>query len=100
MLSMRESTSSSAATIFQTKPFSRRSPSKKKNNSVELKNSLILICRTMYLCFLDNHNSEVTGSLNEIFAKLIVNQLERLLLHEKQKHQQAIIQILYELYNS
>lgn len=54
----------------------------------------------MYQCLLDNHNSEVTGSSNEIFSKLIANQLERLPPHEKQKYLQVIIQILYEPYNS
>ncbi|XP_043678630.1 uncharacterized protein LOC122634104 [Vespula pensylvanica] len=100
ILSMHESTSSPAATIFQTTPFSRRPPFKKKNNSVELESSLILLWQTMHQRLLDNHNSEVTDSSDEIFAKLIVNQLERLPLHEKQKRQQAIIQILYEPYNS
>lgn len=46
----------------------------------------------------NNRNSEVTDSLDETFAKLIVHQLEKLPLHEKQKRQQALMQILYESY--
>lgn len=42
----------------------------------------------------------MTGSSDKIFAKLIVNQIERLPPHEKQKRQQAIMQILYEPYDS
>ncbi|KAL2747669.1 Transcription factor Adf-1 [Vespula maculifrons] len=44
IFSMCESTSSPAATIFQTTPSSRRPSFKKKNNSVELESSLILHC--------------------------------------------------------
>lgn len=100
IFSMCESTSSPAATIFQTTPSSRKPSFKKKNNSVELESSLILHCETIHQRLLDNHNSEVTDNSDEIFVKLIVNQLERLPLHEKQKRQQSIIQILYEPYNS
>ncbi|KAL2729480.1 transcription factor adf-1 [Vespula squamosa] len=88
MLSMRESASFPIVIIFQTTLFSRR-PSKKKNNSIELESFLILFFQTMHQHLLDNHNSE-----------LIVNQLEILPPHEKQKRQQAIIQTLYVSYNS
>ncbi|CAL1672651.1 unnamed protein product [Lasius platythorax] len=96
---MRESTPSPAPKIRQATPLSRRPPSKKKNNSAELESSLILVCQTMHQRLQDNRNSEMTGSLDETFAKLIVNQLERLPPHEKQKRQQAIMQILYEPYD-
>lgn len=99
MSSMRESTSSPAPTIFEVTPLSRRLSFKKKNNLAELESSLILICQNMHQRLQDNRNYEVTGSLDETFAKLIVNQLERLPPHEKQKRQQTIMQILYEPYD-
>lgn len=94
MFSMREFTSSSR--ICEATP--QRSSFKKKSNSVELENSLILLCQTMHQRLQNNRNSEVTDSLDETFAKLIVHQLEKLPLHEKQKRQQALMQILYEPY--
>lgn len=94
MFSMPESTSSSR--ICEATP--QRSSFKKKNNSVELESSLILLCQTMHQRLQNNRNSEVTDSLDETFAKLIVYQLEKLPLHEKQKRQQTIMQILYEPY--
>lgn len=95
MFSMRESTSS-APTSFQATP--QTSSFKRKSNSVDLESSLILLCQIMHQRLQDNRNSEVTDSLDETFAKLIVHQLEKLPLHEKQKRQQTIMQILYEPY--
>ncbi|XP_032690461.1 uncharacterized protein LOC116853461 [Odontomachus brunneus] len=99
VFSTRESTSSPAPKVFQTTPLSRK-PLKKKNYSTELESSLILLCQTMHQRFQDNHNSEVIGGPDETFARLIVNQLERLSSYEKQKRQQVIMQILYAPYDS
>lgn len=73
---------------------------KKKDNSSQLESSLILLCQSMHQRFQDNCNFEVTDSSDEIFVRLIVNQLKILPPHEKQKRQQTIMQILYEPYDS
>lgn len=100
IFSMTESIPFTAPKKLQTTPLSRKPPFKKKDNSGELESSLILLCQIMHQRLQDNHNSEVTGSSDDIFARLIVNQLEKLPSHEKHKHQQAIMQILYEPYDS
>jgi hypothetical protein len=98
MFSLRDPTPPPAPTIPQVKPLSQRPSTLKKKDSAALESSLILLCQTMHQRFQDNHNTDVAGSSDETFARLIVNQLERLSSHEKQRRQQAIMQILYEPY--
>ncbi|XP_071575286.1 uncharacterized protein [Temnothorax nylanderi] len=98
MFSLKESTPSPAPTIPQATPL-RRPLTKKKNDLTGLENSLVTLCQTMHQRLQSNRNPDIAGNSDETFARLIVNQLETLPSHEKQKRQQTIIQILYEPYD-
>ncbi|XP_025157055.1 uncharacterized protein LOC112589136 [Harpegnathos saltator] len=98
LFSTRESTPSPAFKSLQATPVSRQPPYKKKDNSGALESSLVLLYQTMHQRLQNNRNSEITGSSEETFARLIANQLEKLPSYEKHERQQAIMQILYEPY--
>ncbi|XP_025162567.1 uncharacterized protein LOC112590411 isoform X2 [Harpegnathos saltator] len=97
LFSTRESTPLAFKSL-QATPVSQQPPYKKKDNSGALESSLVLLCQTMHKRLQNNRNSEITGSSEETFARLIANQLEKLPSYEKYKRQQAIMQILYEPY--
>ncbi|TGZ52231.1 Transcription factor adf-1 [Temnothorax longispinosus] len=99
MFSLKEFTPSPASTTPQATPLLRRPLTKKKNDLTGLESSLVTLCQTMHQRLQSNRNSDIAGSSDEIFARLIVNQLETLPSHEKQKRQQTIMQILYAPYD-
>lgn len=83
IFSFKEFTSFPGSIFTQTTPLSqRRLSTKKKNDSFDLKNFLLLLCQTINKNLQDNCNPEVASNSNEAFARLVVNLLDRLPLNE------------------
>ncbi|XP_077280686.1 uncharacterized protein LOC143907677 [Temnothorax americanus] len=95
MFSLKESTPSPASTTPQATPLLRRSLTKKKNDLTGLESSLVTLCQTMHQRLQSNRNPDIAGSSDEIFARLIVNQLETLRPLNRRKSNQSYKPFLF-----